>query len=266
MSFPRNQAERDAAGAIFTEADVAACYAARAPYAPALFDALLRRVEGRGRALDLGCGPGKIAMTLADHFTKVIALDPSAVMIEAGRAMDAGRHGNIDWVIASAETYESDEGFDLVTAGTSIHWPDHAVIFPKLAQWTGTVAVIVGDGPTQPPCGAEAWKAFLTHWLARVGRVFNPSGFEAEGARHEAWMDIAGRERFAYTFHQRVADFIAGQHSRATWARSAMGAALADAFDRDLEALMRPYAIDGMLELELESELTWGAPRSTPAA
>jgi hypothetical protein len=40
--------------------------------------------------------------------------------------------------------------------------------------------------------------------------------------------------------------------------------ALADEFDRDLEALMRPHLADGQLTLELESELTWRAPRSSP--
>jgi len=43
-----------------------------------------------------------------------------------------------------------------------------------------------------------------------------------------------------------------------------MGEALADEFDRDLEALMRPQARDGVLELELVSELVWGAPRASP--
>lgn len=43
-----------------------------------------------------------------------------------------------------------------------------------------------------------------------------------------------------------------------------MGEALADEFDRDLDALMRPLARDGLLELELISELTWGAPRASP--
>jgi SAM-dependent methyltransferase len=270
VSLHRTQAERDAAGATFAEADVVACYARRPPYAPALCDFLLGRVAGRGRLLDLGCGPGKIAIALASHFDEVVALDPSARMIAAGRAADGGRHPNITWVQAAAEDYESEAGFDLVTAGTSIHWPDHARLFPKLARWTRTLAVIVGDAPVRAPCGEAAWLDFHKRWLAimaertpEVRRAHDPAAFAAEGGRHEAWMDITGRERFAFTFAQSVEDFVASQHSRATWGRQAMGQALAAKFDAELDALMRPFAIDGVLTLELESELTWGAPRAS---
>jgi SAM-dependent methyltransferase len=271
MTMHRSQAQRDIVGATFAEADVAACYARRAPYAPALHDFLLTLVPGRGWALDLGCGPGKLAIALADHFAEVVALDPSAEMIAAGRAADAGRHGNIAWTLGRAEDYDSGAGFDLAAAGSSIHWPDHAVIFPKLAGWTTTLAIIHGDDPVRAPCGQEAWLAFLKRWLVRMAqrtpelrRPHDPAAAAAEATRHEAWMDIAGRERFAFSFHQGVEDFILGQHSRATWSRAAMGDALAAEFDRELDALMRPFAVDGILALEMVSHLTWGAPRRTP--
>ena len=43
-----------------------------------------------------------------------------------------------------------------------------------------------------------------------------------------------------------------------------MGEALAAEFDRELEALLRPFAADGQLDLAMVSTLTWGAPRRTP--
>jgi len=273
MTMHRDQAQRDAMGATFSEADVAACYAHRAPYAPALYDFLLGLTPGRHRALDLGCGPGKVARELAGHFEAVVALDPSPAMLAAGQAADGGQHGNIAWTLGRAEDLESAAGFDLVTAGSSIHWPDHAVLFPKLAGWTRTVAIISGDDPVRAPCGAEAWLTFLKRWLARmaehtpgVRRAYDPVAAAAEATRHEAWMDIAGRESFAFTFPQRLEDFIEGQHSRATWSRAAMGEALAGEFDAELDALMRPFAVDGMLALEMVSHLTWGAPRATRRA
>ena len=54
-----------------------------------------------------------------------------------------------------------------------------------------------------------------------------------------------------------------GNHSRATWSRAAMGELGAE-FDAELTALMQPFATDGMLELQMVSELTWGPPRATP--
>jgi len=257
---------RKAVASAFTNADVARCYAARPPYAPELYDFLLRQVPGRNRALDLGCGPGKIATVLAEHFAEVVALDPSAAMTEAGRAADARRRRAVTWVQETAEAYRSAAGFDLVTAGTSIHWLDHAVVFPKLAAWTETIAVITGDEPTPAPCGEEAWTAFLTRWISRVGGRYDPRGAAAEASRHEAWMKIAGRKVFPFTFRQSVVDFITAQHSRATWSRAAMGEALAAEFDRELDALLRPFATGGQLHLRMESTLTWGRPLPAPAA
>ena len=269
MTMHRSQDDRDAGGAIFAEDEVARCYYARPPYAPALFERLLTVAPGRGRALDLGCGPGKVAMVLADHFAEVVALDPSAAMLEVGQAADAGRHRNIVWVCERAETYVGDVDFDLITAAASIHWPDHATLFPKLAKRAPLLAVISGDCLV-PPCGETAWLGFLKPWLARMAdvtpriRPYDPKMFAAEGLRHEAWMDIHGRESFRHLFRQSVEDFVVCQHSRATWSLATMGAALAAEFDRDLDALMRPFSTDGMLELEIVSELTWGAPRATP--
>jgi SAM-dependent methyltransferase len=272
MQTHRSQANRDAVGAIFAEADVARSYAARPPYAPALYDCLLRQVAGRGRALDLGCGPVTVAIALADHFAEVIALDPSAAMLAAGRAADAGRHPNLRWVEGRAELFEDAGRFDLVTAGTSIHWPDHAALFPKLADWTGALAVIA-NADLALPCGEAAGRELLQRWLAimaertpGVRRPYDPAGFAAEADRHEVWMDIAGRERFAHTHRQSLADYIDGQHSSATWSRAAMGAALSAEFDRQWTALLAPFAPDGWLELRYVSTLTWGAPRRTPAS
>ena len=265
MSDPTSrEAEKAAGAAMFEDADVARCYACRPPYAPALYDFLLRRTAARGRALDLGCGPGKVAIVLADHFSEVTALDPARVMIEAGRAADAGRHKNIIWNCRRAEDIGLEQTFDLVTAGTALHWMRHDILFPKLARSTPLLAVISADGQERPPCELGAWIDFKTHWLARVGRVYDQAGLIADGRRYEPWLDIAGRETFAYSVFQSVQDFITSQHSTATWARAAIGEALAAAFDRDLEALVTPFARDGLLRLDLVSELTWGAPRPSP--
>jgi SAM-dependent methyltransferase len=269
MTMHRSQDDRDAGAATFAEDDVARSYYARPPYAPALYERLLQLTPGRGRALDLGCGPGRVAMVLADHFAEVVALDPSAAMLEIGQTADAGRHRNIAWVRERAETYAGKVDFDLVTAAASIHWPDHRVLFPKLARRTRLLAVISGDCLI-PPCGEAAWLGFLKPWLARMSEItprirpYDPSRFVAEGLRHEAWMDIGGRETFQHVFRQSVEDFIVCQHSRATWSLATMGAALAAEFDAALDALMRPYSTDGMMELQIVSELTWGAPRATP--
>jgi SAM-dependent methyltransferase len=264
-------AARIAGAAIFTEDDVVGSYYARPPYAPALYAHLLRLTGARARALDLGCGPGRIARVLADHFGEVVALDPSDGMIAAGIAQDAGAHRNIRWTQMSGEAFEPGERFDLVACGSAIHWMDPRVQFPKLARWTDLL-VVLGNDPLfpapAPPCGRRAWVDFLCEWRERTGRAppaawRDPGQATPPAAPHHAWMDLAGREMFAFPFSQSVEDFVASCHSRVSWPRSQMGA-LAAEFDVALDALMRPHSNAGMLELEIVSELTWGAPRATP--
>lgn len=250
-----------AQGQAFDDADVARCYACRPPYAPALIEALVALAPRRRSALDLGCGPGKLAGALAPHFESVTALDPSAPMLAEGRA--AHPAGNITWLHASDAGAPLDQPFDLVTAAAAIHFMDQASLFPRLADTTPIVAIVGGDEPSDPPWKAP-WREAMDHWLRRVGRTPNPAGFHAFGHRHEAWIDIHGRQTFTFDFTQSVEDYITCQHSRGTWSRAVMGAELAAAFDADLTALLTPFAIAGQLTYTLVTEVTWGAPRRTP--
>ncbi|HEY1929737.1 MAG TPA: class I SAM-dependent methyltransferase [Caulobacteraceae bacterium] len=262
-------ADRAARAAIFADPDVVACYASRAPYAPALFDFLCELPARRDRALDIGCGPGNVARGLADRFAEVVALDPSAPMIEAAKRADS--RPNLCWTLARAEDFDTDVPFDLVTAGASIHWTNPEILFPKLARWTPLVAILSND-PTfphpPPPCGHDAWIAFLEEWFARTGRCI-PEHWRAPDpdapaplGPHGDWLDIQGRKTFHFTFSQTVEAFVASNHSRVNWRRAVLSRAQAKEFDAALTALMRPFAAEGRLEVQVVSELVWGRARA----
>ena len=61
-----------------------------------------------------------------------------------------------------------------------------------------------------------------------------------------------------------MADYIEHFHSTASLARELMTAGEAAAFGHAVEDLVRPYAVDGVLDLPLAAELAWG--RSTVTA
>jgi 2-polyprenyl-3-methyl-5-hydroxy-6-metoxy-1,4-benzoquinol methylase len=61
----------------------------RPPYAPGLVEALAGELglDGRGRLLDVGCGPGIITIAVAHLFEAVIGVDADeAMLVEARRA------------------------------------------------------------------------------------------------------------------------------------------------------------------------------------
>ena len=94
------------------------------------------RLEAGGRALDVGCGAGRIAVTLAKAFpkAKVVGLDPDRESIrqaEAGAA-EAGLSGRVSFVASTTGNLDRGEGFDLITACDCIH--DFAAPQPTLKE------------------------------------------------------------------------------------------------------------------------------------
>lgn len=75
---------------------------------------------GAALAVDVGCGNGQLTSHLADHFGKVIGLDPSADQIA-----NAAAHPRIEYGCAPAERLPvADRCADLVTAAQAAHWFD----------------------------------------------------------------------------------------------------------------------------------------------
>jgi SAM-dependent methyltransferase len=104
----------------------AAYYAASRPgYPDHLIDHLARLAAQfpAGRVLDLGCGPGAVAIALALRGMDVLAVDPSVEMLEEGRrqAERSGVHG-IQWLEGSSYTLPALQDICLVTIGDAFHW------------------------------------------------------------------------------------------------------------------------------------------------
>jgi 2-polyprenyl-3-methyl-5-hydroxy-6-metoxy-1,4-benzoquinol methylase len=118
----------------------------RLPYAPGLADAIARglALDGRGRLLDVGCGPGIVALLLAPLFEAVAGLDPDAQMLERA-SLAAGRLGigNASWVCQRAEALPAGLGsFRVVTFAASFHWMDR----PRVASAVATMLDPGGGG------------------------------------------------------------------------------------------------------------------------
>src|SRR3954469_6029786 len=111
----------------------AAYYASgRLPYPPELASALREALslDGTGRLLDAGCGPGPIALLLAPLFGEVVGVDPDPGMIAEARA-GAVRLGvpNARWVRMTAESLPGGLGtFRAATLAQSFHWMDRAAV------------------------------------------------------------------------------------------------------------------------------------------
>jgi SAM-dependent methyltransferase len=140
----------------------------RLPYAPGLADVMAGSLalDGRGRLLDVGCGPGIVALRLASRFEAVVGLDPDPDMLaHASRAAVRQGIGNASWVCRRAEELPAGLGrFRAVTFAASFHWMDRPLVASAVAAMLdpGGAAVQV-DAPGYRPdeLAAEAQRGTL---------------------------------------------------------------------------------------------------------
>lgn len=180
----------------------------RPAYSPALVPALTAEfgLDGTGRMLDVGCGPGVLATALAGCFAEVVGLDPDKDMLaEGARRAVAAEIDNVRWVQALAEDIPTLElgTFRLVTFGQSFHWTDReqvAEIIYDMLEPGGALALIghmvegrpQPQGPDHPPIPHEAIRALIDRYLGprrRAGQGFANMPSES----HE---DVLLRTRF----------------------------------------------------------------------
>lgn len=260
MTVRETQPPSDLSGASFMAAEVADLYIHRPPYAAEAFSFLLQNVPSRHRLLDLGCGEGKIARPMTRCFDQVVAVDPSANMIDLGMSLENGQAENLHWVCAKAEDAQLDGRFDVVTFGSSIHWMDPKSLFGRLKDHVlpgHVVAIFAGDEPYAPAWNTD-FQNFLREWVPEVtGRPLGSKEWQSSREKHLGYLDVIQSADFVSdAFEQTVDSFVLCQHSRNTFALSKLGARVAD-FQSDLRNMLRDHADHrGMLSYRVKTQVT----------
>jgi len=125
----------------------------RLNYPPALIERVeaLVGLEPGGRVLDLGCGPGLLAIAYAGRGMRVIGVDPEPEMLEAARQLAAEVGVAVDLRQGSSFDWPAGIGpFKLVTMGRSFHWMDRAETLKALDRLVipgGALALFEDEHP-----------------------------------------------------------------------------------------------------------------------
>ena len=180
----------------------------RPPYSPQLETVLTEELEldGSGRLLDGGCGPGILTVRLAHLFEEAVGLDPDAAMLAEGRRV-ADERGitNIRWVQAVAEDLPgaAPGPYRLVTFGQSLHWTDEARVAEAVYDMLdpgGALAMIVHEvegrpkppSPGQPSIPHAEIQALVEKYLGPTRRA----GQGVAPVRTHRFADVLVRTRF----------------------------------------------------------------------
>jgi ubiquinone/menaquinone biosynthesis C-methylase UbiE len=244
----------------FSDQSVVSHYCFRPQYPEGVFGVLQKLVVDDPRVmLDVGTGTGEIARQMTKHVDRIDAIDASTAMISEARRLPGGDSDRIFWRVGFAETVPLNPPYALITAGASLHWMDWSIVLPRFCQLlssSGVVAIVENREIDVP------WQASLQRIISRysTNRHFRPYNLVEELEDRELFKTLARIETSPAPYSQHVAEYVASFHARNGFSLDRMAPEAAEAFDREVTALVISHVPDGLLTLQIAGEVVWGMP------
>ena len=221
---------------------------ARPPYGATFFEAaaLELGLDGSQRLLDVGAGPGILAIGFAPYCREVVGVDPEPGMVEAARAAAQRSGVAVRFIEGRFEDAAAKLGaFDIVSIGRAIHWldpePARAALDRALAP-RGRVLV----------CGATSAKDRRNLWLEPFNRVRDRWKGDRPSRDHKSFFadgpfTRTGTIRVEGTYAVPVERLVERVLSMSTSSSERLGDEV-PAMKSAMREKLAPFAADGMIE------------------
>lgn len=209
------------------------------PYPQALVDVLCAHLalDGTGRLLDVGCGPGSLTHLLAPHVAEAVGVDASAPMIHEA---EQGAAANERFVCVRAEELPAGLGtFRVSTLAQSFHWLDQLPVARTLHGMLEPGGALVHVGATTHEGEGDVPRAQIEALIRRYLGERPPTrsderhNLAAAGFSGPVELEVPRDE----VLERSTDDVVASVHSLSYAAPARFGERLAD-FDRELRALL----------------------------
>ena len=246
----------------------------RVAYPVQLADTLVAalQLDGSGRLLDVGCGPGSLTLLLAPHFAEAIGVDADADMLaEAARLAEERQLRNVSWRQLRGEDLPAGlPSVRVVTFAQSFHWMDR----PRVAAAARAVLLPGGalvhvhatthrgvDNDVALPHPRPPWNAItelVQRYLGpqrRAGRGVLATGTPGDEDAIYRAAGFTGPERHEVPgwFVERTAEEVAASvYSLSGSAPHLFGDRL-DAFKAELTKLLAAGSADGWYSEQMRS-------------
>ena len=150
----------------------------RPPYPEALIERLISEAPGRGRLLDIACGPGRVALACAHAFKEVWAVDSEPDMLAEGRRLaDERGIANVTWLCSRAEDLDlPPSSLDLATIGEAFHRLDQQSVLESAFRWLRPGGVLATMGANVLH-GADGWQRLALDIIEEWVRPAFPTGW-----------------------------------------------------------------------------------------
>ncbi|MGV9427947.1 class I SAM-dependent methyltransferase [Streptomyces sp. NPDC003656] len=231
--------------------------------APEFYELLTERfhLDGTQCALDLGSGPGILALQLAPLLGEVIAVDPEKGMLEEGRRLAAERDiTNIDWREGDSTTLPAMSiGPVLLTVmGAAYHWMDREQVprdLDRVIEPGG--AIVLASGDLAPAPWREVVDRVRTRHLGPERRA-SKGTYSHPRERHQ---DVLARspfsqietDRWDYTLTRTIDEVVGWVFSLSYSSPAQLGNKKA-AFEEELRQALLGFAPSGRFDETMRTE------------
>lgn len=160
----------------------------REPYPAPFFAEIAARLGLRGNEalIDLGAGPGILALGFRPYVGSVLGVDPEPAMLVAAAAEARSRGIDLPLLPARAEDLPPDVGaFDVVSIGRALHWMDRPAtleVLDRILKPEGAILI----------CGARVERGDDNPWHAAVEELIHswaPGAPNGWSAVYQGWFD-----------------------------------------------------------------------------
>jgi trans-aconitate methyltransferase len=188
-------------------------------------------------------------------------------MLAKGKDSPGGDAPNLSWIHGEAESAAVDPPYGLITAASSLHWMEWAVVLPRFAQIltpAGVLAIVFEhvSGPSEP-------------YANQIGGLVLESLTNRAIPHREPWdliEELQERDLFVVRDEavtepvfqeQQIDDFVESIHARTNFSRERMGAESAADFDSRAKKILLAGYPAGSLTMSVQTKVIWGRPLGT---
>jgi len=230
----------------------------REPYPPEFFREVAAHLglNGRQRLIDIGCGPGLLAIGFAPFVTSVTGVDPEAEMIAAARDAARASGVSLELIHAGIEDLEfAAPRFDVATIGRALHWLERDRALPVLER-----AVVPGGRIAI--CIAKTSSGDINQWFKKYREIQKPWSADPEMIRYRVTaVEVFAGSRFRkvdevqvrYQHQITISDLIGRSLSGSITSPAVLGERQPE-FEAALAAGLAPYSVEGRLNEEVMAQ------------
>lgn len=228
----------------------------REPYPSGFFKTVAERLafSGRESLLDVGCGPGLLAIGFAPYVGGVTGIDAEEGMITAARAAAGVAGVSLKLVQGRIEEFSSPSTFDVVTLGRSLHWLDRESTLPVLERIVSRTGRILICGAASVQDAAMPWvkpyeaarRSYAEDPKERCYRIDHKAWFAASSFREVT--TISASQDYKVTVEELVGRAL----SKSNTSPEKLGARRA-AFEAEIAAVLEPFGSAGILSDRIEA-------------